>query len=143
MEALQKCIDEISRILDPDQVSGDIATRITYRAAHGPETLLHEDMGDFTPGVIVRPKCTEDVAKVVKIVNEYGIPIVPRGAGTGLAGGARPCMGGVLMDLAKMDRVLSIDAARRLVDYLRQRSTQLDEAADKLQRSIDKEVGDA
>jgi len=41
------------------------------------------------------------------------------------------------------DRPVTIDAARRLVDYLQQRSTQLDEAADKLQRSIDKEVGDA
>jgi FAD/FMN-containing dehydrogenase len=83
MEALQKCIDEISRILEPDQVSGDIATRITYRAAHGPETLLHEDLSEFTPGVVVRPKSTEDVAKVVKIANEYSIPIVPQGGEDG------------------------------------------------------------
>jgi len=108
MEALQKCIDEISRILEPDQVSADIATRITYRAAHGPETLLHEDMSEFTPGVVVRPKSTEDVVGVVKLANEYGIPIVPQGGRTGSYGaeGMRDC---IVLDLVGMNKILNID----------------------------------
>ena len=52
---------------------------------------------------------TEEVAAVVKVCNENKIPVTPRGAGTGLVGGAVPLLGGVLIDITKMNKILSYD----------------------------------
>jgi glycolate oxidase len=56
-----------------------------------------------------RPRSTEDVARVVKICAERRIPVVARGAGTGLSGGANAVDGCVVLDLSKMNKVLEID----------------------------------
>src|SRR5207253_8167058 len=52
---------------------------------------------------------TEQVAEVVKIARAHGLPVVPRGAGTGLSGGALPVPGCVLVGLSRMKRVLQVD----------------------------------
>ena len=61
------------------------------------------------PGVVVLPASTAEVAAVVKVAREAGLPVVPRGAGTGLSGGALPTPGCVLVGLARMKRILAID----------------------------------
>src|SRR5499425_3915133 len=61
------------------------------------------------PSVVVLPASTEEVAAVVRIAVEAGMPIVPRGAGTGLSGGALPVPGCVLIGLSRMKRILEID----------------------------------
>src|ERR1019366_8448223 len=63
------------------------------------------------PELVVFPQTTEEVAAVVRITAEYGIPIVGRGAGTGLSGGAIPRAGGVLIGFSRMNRILEIDLA--------------------------------
>jgi len=88
------------------------------RIRDDPATLLvHESDGlrlfRERPDAVLYPVSTEEVAACVRALAARGIPIVPRGAGTGLAGGARPCLGGVVIDLAKMDRVLALDPVAR------------------------------
>src|SRR4051794_26189573 len=61
------------------------------------------------PGVVVLPGSTEETTKVVRIAREAGLPLVPRGSGTGLSGGALPVPGCVLVSLARMKRILEID----------------------------------
>src|SRR5690242_3379026 len=61
------------------------------------------------PSVVVLPASTEEVAAVVRVAVEAGMPIVPRGAGTGLSGGALPVAGCVLLGLSRMKRVLEVD----------------------------------
>ena len=61
------------------------------------------------PEMVVFPRSTEEVAAIVKITAEYGVPIVGRGAGTGLSGGAIPREGGVVVAFARMNRILEID----------------------------------
>jgi len=61
------------------------------------------------PWVVVLPETEEQVRAVLKICREAGIPVVPRGAGTGLSGGARPNGEGVLLGLSKMDRIVHVD----------------------------------
>ncbi len=61
------------------------------------------------PDLVVFPRSSEEVAGVVKIANEYGIPVVGRGAGTGLSGGAIPRLGGIIVAFARMNRILEID----------------------------------
>nr|BFE87935.1 hypothetical protein GCM10020093_105360 [Planobispora longispora] len=65
------------------------------------------------PGVVVLPESAEQIAAVVELCNEYGVPFVARGAGTGLSGGALPRTDGVLVVTAKMRRILEIDLVNR------------------------------
>ncbi len=61
------------------------------------------------PEMVVFPRTTEDVSAIVKVTAEYGVPIVGRGAGTGLSGGAIPVAGGVTIGFSRMNRILEID----------------------------------
>src|SRR3982074_323887 len=62
-----------------------------------------------TPGIVVLPSSTEEVVEIVKITREAGLPIVPRGAGTGLSGGAMPVPGCVVVGTSRMRNILEID----------------------------------
>ena len=62
-----------------------------------------------TPGIVVLPGSTEEVAAIVRLAQEAGLPIVPRGAGTGLSGGALPVEGCVVLALSRMKRILEVD----------------------------------
>ena len=61
------------------------------------------------PDVVVFPDTTKDVSKIVKIANEYQVPFVARGSGTGLSGGALPTNGGVVIAMNRMNRILEVD----------------------------------
>lgn len=65
------------------------------------------------PDLVVLPTETAQVAAVVRRCATASVPIVPRGAGTGLSGGAIPVQGGVLVVLTRMDRILEIDLPNR------------------------------
>jgi len=68
-----------------------------------------------TPLLVVLPETIEQVQQVVLSCNERGIPIVSRGAGTSLSGGALPHKDGIVLSLAKMNRILRLDALSRTV----------------------------
>ena len=65
------------------------------------------------PDVAVFPRTTEQVASVVRLCHEAGVPFVPRGAGTSLAGGCLPVGGGVMILLTRMNRILKISVRDR------------------------------
>ena len=65
------------------------------------------------PGAVVLPRTAEEVRRSVKAVAEHGLPIVPRGAGTGLSGGAVALNGAVVVGTARMNRILEIDPENR------------------------------
>jgi glycolate oxidase subunit GlcD len=65
------------------------------------------------PDLVLLPKDTEQTAACLKVLHAARIPIVPRGAGTGLAGGATPVEGGVVLGTARMRAVLELDVANR------------------------------
>jgi glycolate oxidase len=68
------------------------------------------------PELVALPGSTEDVQAVVRACHREGVPFVARGAGTGLSGGATPIAGGVVVSLARMNRILEIDlASQRIV----------------------------
>lgn len=66
------------------------------------------------PRAVVLPGTTDEVAGVVRLLHGEGVEIVPRGAGTGLSGGALPTPDGVVVGTARMNRILEIDARDRL-----------------------------
>jgi glycolate oxidase len=65
------------------------------------------------PDLVVFPRSTEDVATIVKLCNRHGVPFLPRGAGTSLAGGCLPVGGGVMIVLTRMKRILEINIRDR------------------------------
>jgi glycolate oxidase len=73
----------------------------------------HDEISDpsvnHLPEVVVLAETTEQVAKVVKLANEERIPVVPRGAGTGLACAVIPIYGGIVLSLEKMNKVIEIN----------------------------------
>jgi glycolate oxidase len=80
---------------------------------HRPEDLLlYEYDGSVEkgrPGAVVFPSTTEQVAAVVKLAAQHGVPIIGRGAGTGLSGGALARTGGIMIVFARMNRILELD----------------------------------
>jgi glycolate oxidase len=64
---------------------------------------------DHMPDVVVRPGSRDEVVEVVRIANRFGIPLVPRAAGTGLADGAMPLRRGIVVDIKRMREILEID----------------------------------
>src|SRR5438093_10347070 len=66
-----------------------------------------------TPDVVVFPTSTEQVVGVVKACNEAGVPFLPGGAGTSLAGGCLPVGGGVMITLTRMKRILEVSTRDR------------------------------
>ncbi len=76
------------------------------------DLILYEYDGSVElgrPDVVAFPRTTEEVSRIVRAANRYGLPIVGRGAGTGLSGGALPRSGGVMLVFARMNRILSVD----------------------------------
>jgi glycolate oxidase len=64
---------------------------------------------NFLPQVVVKPRTSEEISAILKICNEEKIPVTPRGAGTGLSGGALAQLGGVLISTERMNTILEID----------------------------------
>lgn len=63
----------------------------------------------YLPDVVVKPRTTEEISAIMKLCNEYLIPVTPRGGGTGLSGGALPHLGGVLLSMERLNTILEID----------------------------------
>ena len=72
--------------------------------AHDETENLH-----FLPDVVIKPRTAEEISQIMIICNEHKIPVTPRGAGTGLSGGALPHLGGVLLSMERMNSIIEID----------------------------------
>ncbi|MEY5048981.1 MAG: hypothetical protein RLZZ175_2340 [Bacteroidota bacterium] len=71
----------------------------------------HDETEDlsFLPEVVLKPSTPQQISEILKTCNEYKIPVTPRGAGTGLSGGALPIFGGVLLSMEKFNKIIDID----------------------------------
>ncbi|MBO6107498.1 MAG: FAD-binding oxidoreductase [Stomatobaculum sp.] len=99
------------------------------------EDYSHDEMpiyGKQMPDALLMATSTEEIAAVMKICNDNLIPVTPRGAGTGLAGGCVPVLGGVVIDTTKMKKILSYDLENFTVTI--QPGVLLQELADDCQR---------
>jgi glycolate oxidase len=71
----------------------------------------HDETEDlhFLPEIVIKPRTAEEISAILKICNKEKIPVTPRGAGTGLSGGALPHLGGVLLSTERMNTIIEID----------------------------------
>jgi glycolate oxidase len=67
------------------------------------------------PEIVVRPLTTEEVAKIMAVAYEYGIPVTPRGAASGRTGGSVPLQGGISLSLDRMTRIIELDEKNMMV----------------------------
>jgi glycolate oxidase len=63
----------------------------------------------FMPGLVVKPGSASEISAVMQLANEYKIPVTPRGAGTGLSGGALPVFGGIVLSTERLNKIIEID----------------------------------
>lgn len=99
---------DLARILSPDRVLvGAAAERVYDCDAYTVERSK--------PSAVVLPTSTDEVAEVVRWCNAHQVPFTPRGAGTGLSGGALPALGGVLISTKRLTRILEIDVENRVL----------------------------
>ena len=89
-------------ILGSDHVLVDVDSRQRY-GRDETENLV------FPPEVVLKPGTTEEISAIMRHCNQRSIPVTPRGAGTGLSGGALPHMGGVSLSMERLNRILHID----------------------------------
>ncbi len=99
-EAVRK---ELRAIVGPAQVHDQPGQLVAYS--------LDGTFAQNPPDVAVTPATTEEIAQIVRLAARERLPLVPRGAGTSLAGGAIPIGGGILLSLARMNRIVEIDTA--------------------------------
>ncbi|MBK0399227.1 FAD-binding protein [Limibaculum sp. M0105] len=85
-----------------------------------PEELIAYECDALTayrcpPMAVALPRTTEEVAETVRICASFGVPIVPRGAGTSLAGGSLPTADSVILGVARMNQALDVDYPNRVI----------------------------
>ncbi len=94
----------MAEVVGAGNVVTDAAELLVYEA----DGLTH---GRTRPALVVLPGSTDEVVRVVAIAREAHMPLVPRGAGTGLSGGARPVEGSAVISLSRMRRIIEVDLA--------------------------------
>ena len=101
-----RTIDSLRAIVGPQGVIADASRRTTYEC----DGLAFVRQ---LPELVLLPASTEETARSLALLHREGIPVVPRGAGTGLAGGATPVEGSVVIGTARMRKILEINAEDR------------------------------
>jgi glycolate oxidase len=93
------------------------ADRIVTGERINPDDLHDESLHPKrrTPLAVVRPRSTEEVVEIARVASVHGVPVVPRGAGTGLSGGVTPVEGGFVVSFSEMNRVLHLDERDHVV----------------------------
>jgi len=112
-----KPFDELKNIFGPDSVSTSKADLITYSRDNLPLTIFHQRQKKVVnlPDAIVWPNNYDDVVKILKFANEKKVPIIPYGAGSGVCGGTVALKGGIIIDLKRLDKVITIEDKSLLV----------------------------
>lgn len=100
----QQHISELEKILGSKNV------------IHDPEKMLDYSHDEFAlpeishmPEVVVKPESTAEIAEICKFAHRELVPLTPRGGGTGLCGGCVPSLGGIVLSLERMNRIIEID----------------------------------
>lgn len=97
----KRVLDAIATAVGPEHTLTDPEDLVCYSYDGTKQRCL--------PEVVARPGAPSEVAAVLALANEHRIPVCPRGAGTGLSGGAVPVQGGIVADLSRMNQVLELD----------------------------------
>ena len=99
-------LDALRRIVGKDAVLDQPEDMLVYEYDGSIDRAM--------PQAVVFPSNTEQVSAIVRLANTHKVPMVPRGAGTGLSGGALAAQGGIVIATSRMNRILEVDVENRL-----------------------------
>ena len=100
-------LNELRTAIGSEAIATDPATLTAY--------AYDGTWAEQRPAVVLHPTTTEQISAILRIADRERIPIVPRGSATGLAGGAVPVEGSICLNLARMNRILSVSAPDSIV----------------------------
>ena len=95
-------VSELEKVIPPSQVIYDQE----YITRYSKDATFQSSL----PDVVVLPRSVTEISSILKIANQISCPVIVRGGGTGLAGGAIPLSGGIVMSMEQMNHIVSIDA---------------------------------
>ena len=98
----EEIVSAFEQILGKDFIIVDKEQRLDYG---------HDKTEDyqFLPDIVLKPRTAEEISSVLKVCNRHKLPVTPRGAGTGLSGGALPVRQGVVISMERFNKILNID----------------------------------
>src|SRR5688572_33460885 len=101
-EVSNDIISQFSAIVGEANIIVDAEKRYTYS---------HDETEDysFLPDVVLKPGSADEISRIMKLCNMHGVVVTPRGAGTGLSGGALPIQKGVSLSMERFNKILNID----------------------------------
>src|SRR4029078_4732958 len=105
MDGMAQALSEIvgrEHVLSGDAVSADYSHDEALSAEH------------CVPAAVVQPVSAEQIARLLRFASERGIPVTPRGSGTGLSGACIPKPGGIVLSLERMKRILEVDTQNHM-----------------------------
>ncbi|MEN8140062.1 MAG: FAD-linked oxidase C-terminal domain-containing protein [Thermodesulfobacteriota bacterium] len=106
MSLPKELLTQLAACVDPDQL-------ITAK-----EELLcygyDGSGGNFPPEAVIFPASSEEVSAIMRVASRFKLPVVPRGAGSGMTGGALAVAGGLVLSLARMNRIVEIDTENQV-----------------------------
>jgi len=104
-------IEKLEAIVGPKYVIHSDQSRL--------EEFSHDETPDpkyaHMPDVVVRPKTAEEISEIMKLVNTEMVPVTPRGAGSGLSGGAVPIYGGIVLVVDRMNSIIELDEPNMMI----------------------------
>ncbi len=102
----KKTIKRIGSIVGPENITSAKEDLLCY--SYDGSAL------EYLPAAVVFPGSTSEVSEIMKLATEFGFPVVPRGAGTGMTGGSLPVQGGLVMAMSRFDRILEVDEGNQV-----------------------------
>jgi glycolate oxidase len=101
-EVTTNIISEFEAIVGTQHMVLDAEKRYDYS---------HDETEDysFLPDVVLKPGTPEEISRIMKLCHQHGLPVTPRGGGTGLSGGALPVKNGVVISMERFNKILHID----------------------------------
>ena len=91
---------------------------VVFDDAEKLETYSHDEIAEaqyaHMPEALVRPASADEIAAIMKLANREMVPVTPRGAGSGLSGGAVPLHGGIVLMCDRMNKILEVDEANMM-----------------------------
>ena len=105
-------LEDLRRIVGPDWVVTDWQAMESYMLDVTALPIRPVPSRDV---VLVKPANPEEISRILKLANERRVPVVARGGGTGCVGAAIPTMGGIVMALERLDRIIEVDTENLMV----------------------------
>lgn len=102
----KQLLKEIHDIVPSKRILTDLSERYSYS--------YDASFGEYLPDIVIQPKNTKEVAALIKLANQYKIPVYPRGAATSLSGGSLAVKGGMTLDMSQFEKRLTIDTENLL-----------------------------